>query len=186
MPELPEVETIRRALRDGGRAGPSVLDRTVVAGRCLWHGSLAFPDARRFWQRLRGRRIMALRRRGKFLLIELEGPRTLAVHLRMSGDLTAEPDRGPLPRFTRFWARLSGDVRLVFSDPRKFGRLWLLDDPAELLGSLGPEPLERALTKTAFAGRLLTRRRQLKAWATSTPTRPFTPPACTPSGRPLP
>lgn len=162
MPELPEVETIRRALRDGGREGPSVLNRTVEGGRLLWTGSLAAPTPRRFWPRLRGRRIRDLGRRGKFLLIELDDLTTLALHLRMSGDVIAEPDQGPLPRFARFVARLSGDVRLVFTDPRKFGRIWLQQDARDLLASLGPEPLDPTLTRRAFTDRVRSRRRQLK------------------------
>ncbi len=167
MPELPEVETIRRALVHGGRGEPAIAGRRITGGRFAWAGCLATPSRPHFWRRVKGRRIGEITRRGKFLLIGLEEAKagrtgTLAVHLRMSGDLVAQPDTGPLPRFCRLHLKLSSGDRLVFTDLRKFGRLWLLRDPSELLGALGPEPLENTLTSRDFVARASARRRQLK------------------------
>lgn len=167
MPELPEVETIRRALQIGGRGEPAIAGRRITGGRFAWPGCLATPSRALFWRRVRTARIGEISRRGKFLLIGLEGGEagqagTLAVHLRMSGDLMVEPDAGSLPRFCRMHLKLSGGNRLVFTDLRKFGRLWLLRDTSELLGSLGPEPLEADLTARQFVARANSRRRQLK------------------------
>src|SRR5215213_7144183 len=125
MPELPEVETIRRNL------APHVEGRTLER--------LEIRDPR--WSRplapaelaaaVEGRTVERLSRRGKYLVWELEGDAYLLLHLRMTGTLLLDPDGAPA--HTRVWFEL-GEHRLAFVDPRRFGT-------GEL--ALGPEALER-------------------------------------------
>jgi formamidopyrimidine-DNA glycosylase len=161
MPELPEVETIRRALRDGGRDGPPLVGRRIQAAHLLWERTLATPSPAEFQPRLAGQLIQDVDRRGKFLLFVLS-PDVLLIHLRMSGDLLVEPADAPWAAHDRLVLDLDGGLRLAFNDPRKFGRAWLVSDPEEILGDLGPEPLSLELTPQAFFERLHPHRRQLK------------------------
>ena len=160
MPELPEVETIARNLREG-RGAPSILGRAIRAADLRWKRTLATPSARAFAARLPGQRITAVGRRAKFLKLELTGD-VLLIHLRMSGDLRVRPADEPPAPHDRLVLTFDQDLALAFNDPRKFGRVWLTDDPDAFLSGLGPEPLDPALTAAQFAGMLRGRRRQLK------------------------
>jgi formamidopyrimidine-DNA glycosylase len=167
MPELPEVETIARALRQGGRSGPAILGRVVRRVQILWARSIAEPQAAVFAARLAGQTVREIGRRGKFILIGLDAD-TLLVHLRMSGDLRVEPaqDEGgqeqALAAHDRVVFDLDDGLRLAFNDARKFGRLWLVEDPQSVTGGLGPEPLEDAFTPAVLYRGLQGKRRQLK------------------------
>jgi formamidopyrimidine-DNA glycosylase len=161
VPELPEVETIRRALQQGGRESPPVAGRKIIEARLFWERTLAFPTPEEFRARLPGQVIEAVGRRGKFLVLNLSLD-TLLIHLRMSGDLWVEPAEAPLAPHHRMVLVLEGGLRLAFNDTRKFGRVWLLSDPQEVLAPLGPEPLSPAFTPQAFYRLLRERRRQLK------------------------
>jgi len=161
MPELPEVETIRRALAYGGREGSPILGRQVLKTHLLWERTLAEPSPAEFQARLAGQRIQDVGRRGKFLLLHLSQG-TLLIHLRMSGDLLVEPQAAPPAAHHRLMLDLEGELRLAFNDPRKFGRVWLVADPASVLSDLGPEPLDGDFTAQGLYGRLQAHRRQLK------------------------
>ena len=159
MPELPDVETVVRMLRRrvvGGRIDRiRVLDPSVVRS----------PAPALFARRVRGRAIQAVRRRGKYLLIRLEGGSTIVGHLRMTGDFSVVPRREPIRPHTRLVVGLDG-TDLRFTDQRRFGHVDLvathaLDDfPA--LRRLGVEPLGPAFTPDRFRGILRTRRGSLK------------------------
>ena len=187
MPELPEVETIRRALRglhapqpegvhSSGvrgvreRAGITpaaikirqpVVGRRILGAHLYWLRTLAEPTPDEFCDRVRGQTIRNAGRRGKFLLLELDRD-TLLFHLRMSGDLLVEPQGAPILLHHRLTLDLEGDLRLAFNDPRKFGRAWLVGDPGRVLENLGPEPLDEAFTPEELFHRLYMHRRQLK------------------------
>lgn len=167
MPELPEVETIVRALQDGGRGSPPLRGRVVQAADLRWERTLAAPGAAEFKARIRAQRIERITRRGKFILIHLPGG-VLLIHLRMSGDLRLEaqtdPRGDPVPpaAHDRLLLFLEDGWRLAFNDPRKFGRAWLTSDPGEVLGSLGPEPFDEALSGAVFYRRLREHSRRLK------------------------
>jgi formamidopyrimidine-DNA glycosylase len=161
MPELPEVETIRRALRDGGRDGPPLIGRRIQSAHLLWERTLATPSPAEFGPRIAGQVIRDIGRRGKFLLFELSHD-VLLLHLRMSGDLLVESGEVPLAAHDRLALDLDGGLRLAFNDPRKFGRAWLVSDPGGVLDGLGPEPLSPELTPEAFHERLHAHHRQLK------------------------
>lgn len=156
MPELPEVESVARTL------GPELVERTVVAAQVLWPRCIACPAPATFAEEIVGRAFALAGRRGKFLLFGLSGGWSLLVHLRMSGRLTlARPDEPSSPHL-RVRLGLDDGRELRFVDPRKFGRMWLLRDPAQVLRDLGPEPLDEAFTAEVFHARLAGRRARIK------------------------
>ena len=167
MPELPEVETICRTLRDGRPANdprggcPALVGRTITGSRLLWPRTLATPSARRFHLGIRGARVSAVRRRGKHIIIDSTRG-TLLIHLRMSGSLVLEPRSAAPSRYARLLLDLDNGWRLAFRNPRKFGRAWWVADAEIRLAALGPEPLDPRLDAAAFRRRLRSHRRQLK------------------------
>jgi len=168
MPELPEVETITRLLRDGtGIYNTSIIGCQITGALLLWERTLAAPSPKQFIEQMIGQTILSLSRRGKFLVFSLLDY-TLLIHLRMSGDMRVESVKNDLgkpksfEKHDRLALEFNNGQRLVFNDTRKFGRAWLVKDPAEVLGNLGPEPLDNALTPGTFFSRLHARRRQLK------------------------
>ncbi len=163
MPELPEVETIVRALR------PILVGKTILSANLLWKRTLAAPPSAAFVKRIKGQVIVAVARRAKFFNFELSTlrepqgkPFNLLVHLRMSGDLLVKEGTYTPVKHDRLVLTLSDDLSLVFNDARKFGRVWLTANPDEVLGDLGPEPLDPSFTPQGFYERLHRRRRQLK------------------------
>jgi formamidopyrimidine-DNA glycosylase len=151
MPELPEVETVVRSLRTslvGATFGPVLHCRSdmVRASVDLVH-------------LLPGRRILAIDRRAKKILIRLSGPATLGVHLGMTGQLTVEPADTPLKPHTHLVIAL-GPTQLRFRDVRRFGEIWWLNDHSPDDANLGPEPL--TLTRPQLAGILARTRRAIK------------------------
>lgn len=155
MPELPEVETIVSMLR------PGLLGRRIQGVNLLWPRTLAEPAVEGFAPRIRGQVFQAVRRRGKFILFTLS-PDSLLIHLRMSGDLLLEPLQVPPAAHHRLLLDLDNGQRLAFNDTRKFGRVWLVDDPQRILGELGPEPLDNSFTAADLYHRLQGSQRQLK------------------------
>lgn len=167
MPELPEVETIVRALREGRDAGPSLPGRTLTGGQALWERSIAHPSAAEFAARLPGQTVLGVERRAKFIVIRLTKD-VLLIHLRMSGDLRLESaidvENRPLPSdpHDRVIFYFKEGLRLAFNDTRKFGRVWLTPDPGAILDGLGPEPLDDSFQAADLFRRLKGSRRQLK------------------------
>jgi len=144
MPELPEVEVLRRSLEPhlvGDR-----IERVEVT-----NASLREPvDVPRLRRAARGREVVALRRRSKYLLIDLEGGWTVVVHLGMSGRLTLAPAAAPPEPHEHVAFHLRSGRRLRFRDPRRFGVVFAART-AELEADphfvhLGPEPLETGLS----------------------------------------
>ena len=164
MPELPEVETVRRDL-EALVVGATVVDVVAPGARTVRRTS---ADALRAG--LTGRRLVAAGRRGKYLLVTLDSGRWLLVHLRMSGQLLVAPSTSsPVAPHTHVRLALDDGRELRFVDPRTFGEVAVVD-PAALaaeapdVAALGPEPLE--LDVAGFDARLRPRRRQLKALLT--------------------
>ncbi len=145
MPELPEVETTRRGLL------PHVVGRHVH-GVVVRNASLRWPVTRGLERKLRDRKILDIRRRGKYLLFDIGGGHLL-VHLGMSGRLTLVPRDTPPRKHDHVDIELDGTRTLRFTDPRRFGAMLWLDDPAErhaLLKDLGMEPLEAEFSGAAL------------------------------------
>jgi len=160
MPELPEVESIRRSLE------PLVSGRQIVRAEIL-DSRLVQPElSLDIATRLEGERILTLGRRGKYLLIRFESGKTLVIHLRMTGSLRHRRAGGePLP-YERARLTLDDGCELVYRDVRRFGT-WRLLDADELESYLdarvGPEPLEPDFSPELLRGRLAGRRTALKA-----------------------
>jgi len=188
MPELPEVETIARNLRDGhSRETPSnpaveggykvrepraayvtpppstisIVGKTITGVQVLWPRTLAEPDEPTFAVQIIGQRVEEIGRRAKYLIIHLTRQK-LIIHLRMSGDILITPIDQPLAPHDRLSLTLDNQYRLAFNDTRKFGRVWLLDNPAPLFDKLGPEPFSDAFTSEWLYAALQQKKRQLK------------------------
>ncbi len=157
MPELPEVETVRREL------APALTGRTIVEARFRWPRTAATPTAETFARRVRGRRIRGLRRRGKYLILDLDTDEHLIIHLRMTGQLYLRPPEHPPDKHTHVLLYLDSGQVLHFRDQRKFGRFYLVEDERQIVGSLGPEPLSDTWRVEDFAVTLARRRAPIKA-----------------------
>lgn len=159
MPELPDVETVRRMLQR------TIAGRRIGRVTVLSPSTVRSPAQRLFARRLRGRRIQAVGRRGKYLLIGLEGALTLVVHLRMTGDF--EVARRTVRRDPHTRVVLSFDGKeLRFVDQRRFGHMDVVPTaglPAWGLARLGAEPFDRRFTLDTFRRILQGRRGALKA-----------------------
>jgi formamidopyrimidine-DNA glycosylase len=159
MPELPEVETIRRDLEQ------RVVGHCFTGVELLWPGCVDRPAPDEFAAELPGRCVTAAERRGKYLLFRLDSGGYLVVHLRMTGRLRWRPADGERHHHLRAVLHLDDGHELQFDDQRKFGRLYLVPDAAALdavLAKVGPEPLVPGFTKEAFRDLLKRRRAQLK------------------------
>ena len=157
MPELPEVHTIVNDLNVAGLVG-----NTITAARVFWQRTIAFPSPGAFCRTIKGKKISAITRRGKYLVFDFENSHHLLIHLRMSGRIhLVEADS---KRLEHEHVILSFDdgKQLRFHDTRKFGRMYLVDDPEKILNKLGPEPLAGDFTLKKFTGRLNKRKRLLK------------------------
>lgn len=157
MPELPEVETVVNDLRAAGLAGC-----TIRSARVCWPRSVAPLAPATFCRGVRGARIIALRRRAKFIVCELSSGARLLTHLRMTGRLEVVPAHTPCDIHERVVLSLDDGRELRFHDPRKFGRMLLAPPAPSPLGALGPEPFDPALTPALFLQRLRASRRMLK------------------------
>jgi formamidopyrimidine-DNA glycosylase len=155
MPELPEVETIVRLLR------PALIGKTIQSAELYWERTLVIPSPKEFKEKIRGQQIMEVFRRAKFICMQLTST-CLLIHLRMSGDMLVVLGGYQPARHDRLILELSGDTRLIFTDPRKFGRVWLEDDPAEIFNNLGPEPLSDEFTASWLFESLHAQHRLLK------------------------
>lgn len=156
MPELPEVETIVRDLRNG-LAGDEIR-KVRFLNDSVWRNGR--PKARA----LTGRRIVDIERKGKHILIHLSGGRTLVVHLKMTGRLTYESRRSPVTKHTHL-ALILGDGEIRFNDVRRFGYLDLVKsselEQIDYLSRLGPDPL--TISEEEFSGIVRGRKRMIKA-----------------------
>lgn len=162
MPELPEVETVRRGLAPV-MEGQRIVRADVNRPDLRW----PFPD--RMAERLGGQRVLRLRRRSKYILADLDSGETLLIHLGMSGRMMVSGD--PLGRFVHDHPmpekhdhvvfHMDNGARITFNDPRRFGAMDLMTtaeaDAHKLLAGLGPEPFGNAFNEqhlvAAFRGR---------------------------------
>lgn len=172
MPELPEVETVRRGLAP-------VMEGAIVERLEVRRPDLRWPFPDRFAARMKGRRIERLRRRAKYLLADLDRDETLIMHLGMSGSFRvllgneeSSPGEFLYPRSSasihdHVVFHLAPRATVTFNDPRRFGAM-LLSDTARLADhalfkGLGPEPLSEELDAAALAAACAGRKTSLKA-----------------------
>jgi formamidopyrimidine-DNA glycosylase len=136
MPELPEVETVRRGI------SPALLGKRLLGARVREH-RLRWPVDADLDERLRGRHVLEVTRRGKYLLIRLDRG-ALILHLGMSGSLRFVPEGTPAAKHDHVDIVVEDGVLLRLRDPRRFGALLFTDDPEShaLIRNLGVEPLE--------------------------------------------
>ncbi len=156
MPELPEVETTVRALV------PAIIGRTIVRVQVL-RPNMVGGDSRAFETALTDKKIRAITRRGKYMLVDM-GDRTLLLHLRMSGRLGLRTPDEPELTYERIRFYLDDKRILIFNDPRTLGRALILKpgdaDGHPLLAKLGPDALD--IDAWLFAERIRTRRTPVK------------------------
>lgn len=155
MPELPEVETIRTALE------PFLAGRTFSAVRISDTRPIQKLSPDEFCSGLIGRRVTGLGRRGKYLILNLSDGGSLIIHLRMTGALLWDP-AGEEP-FTRLEFFFEGGGRLVYTDVRRFGTMYLVADAEEVVGKLGVEPLSSSFTNRSLAEMLKARSLPVKS-----------------------
>jgi formamidopyrimidine-DNA glycosylase len=200
MPELPEVEYTARQLR------ATVVGKTIQDAAVFWERTIGHPDPADFLAEIAGRTIEGVRRRGKFLLIDVSGELFLSIHRRMTGNFLLLPTGWEIdthmretdlltwnvkgPTFQQIVPTAEGSVsvatrpitlsqtlycrvclnftdgeRLLFTDPRKFGRveLWARSQEAEAFAELGPEPFDGTFTPEQFAEALSRRKTSIKS-----------------------
>lgn len=158
MPELPEVEVIRRGLASR-LVGRRFL--AVVTGEKSLRQESAPADLRQW---VEGRRLLRLRRRGKYLLFSLEGGATLLIHLGMTGRLLLGPPPSPPLPHVHLIFNLEGELELIFQDVRRFGQVLVFppDVPPAPLAQLGREPFSKKVTPEWLAGMTKGRSRPIK------------------------
>jgi formamidopyrimidine-DNA glycosylase len=196
MPELPEVEYTARQLR------AAIEGATIREGLVFWERTIGHPELPDFLAQIADRLILGVRRRGKFLVIDLSGELILTIHRRMTGNLLLLPPgweidtslktidpvawniKGPLIQrpvgadlscpspidrpsdllYCRVSLNLTDGRRLLFTDPRKFGRmeLWPREREQEALKGLGPEPISDDFTAGILANSLAGRKSAIK------------------------
>ena len=161
MPELPEVETVVCGLRPflEGRRLTDVLQRRA---------DLRFPLPDRFADRMKGRKVLAVRRRAKYILVHLDSDEVLLCHLGMSGRMVvADSANGPLETHDHIVFVTDHGAQIRFNDTRRFGMMDLVRDADlaqhKLLRDLGPEPLSNAFSGPVLAERLAGKRSPIKA-----------------------
>lgn len=156
MPELPEVETVRRDLEH------EALGRRILSVRVDGVRTVRRHDPALLVDGLAGRRIEGVKRKGKYLLIELDRG-VMVVHLRMSGQLlwTRDPDE-PLRKHTHARIAFDNGDELRFVDPRTFGEMWLTDGELSELSHLGPDAWNEVDGPAVLRSRMIKRRSGLK------------------------
>jgi formamidopyrimidine-DNA glycosylase len=137
MPELPEVETIRRTL------SPKLTGKYITGVNVVLPKAIRRVSPVTLTAELTGEEILVVDRRGKYLLLRLSGHKALVFHLRMTGRLLVRDPNDPLAKHTTLILDLNDGLQLRFEDTRKFGTVdLLLDGAPHAMGLLGPEPLD--------------------------------------------
>src|SRR3954454_17077618 len=162
MPELPEVETVARDLRrhllpDDGGPGPA-----ITGARVSWTRTLRDEDPAGVVEGVKGRQIQAVGRRGKQLVIDLDGGAFLTIHLKMTGELFVVPEERPRDPYERLAVTLDDGGELRFRDIRKFGRVGLYEADDHPFDDYGHEPLDDRFSLREFRRRIRARRARLK------------------------
>ena len=168
MPELPEVETVRRGLAPA-------MEGAVIAKASVNRPDLRWPFPERMAERLTGATVLLLRRRSKYILADLSTGETLLIHLGMSGRMlvTGDPlgqfvhDHQPAQKHDHVVFDMENGARITFNDPRRFGAMDLIETAKQaehpLLSVLGPEPLGNTFDESYLYERLKDRKTPIKS-----------------------
>lgn len=168
MPELPEVETVRRGLAP-------VMEGAIITRAEVNRPDLRWPFPENMAARLTGQKVLGLRRRSKYILADLASKETLLIHLGMSGRMLISGD--PLGQFVQnhpphekhdhVVIHMNNGARITFNDPRRFGAMDLLDtataEAHPLLAKLGPEPLGNAFNEAYLIAALQNKNTPIKS-----------------------
>lgn len=161
MPELPEVESVARDMR---RADPPLIGSRISRVDLSWSGVVKDSTAGEFLRIVNGAVFRSVSRHGKYLFYGLDTDNRniyLAMHLRMTGIAYIDSSSQPAKQHNRLSIHLENGMALRFDDPRKFGRVWLVDDPATVTAGLGPDAL--TVDPEEFCKRFRSSSRQLKS-----------------------
>lgn len=160
MPEMPEVEIIRRIIE------PQIKGQKIRNVRINHAQIIAYPEEGVFAQSLTGQTVKNMTRKGKFLTVHFESGDRLVLHLRMTGQLLVTPAVFPEEKHTHLIAEISGGNQIRYIDVRRFGRFWFLktDEKDTVTGQdkLGVEPLEDGLTADYLLERMGKRKKSIK------------------------
>jgi formamidopyrimidine-DNA glycosylase len=154
VPELPEVETIKKDI------SPYAIGHTIKSVEVLNPSTVKSPSVPEFIKKVTGRKITDITRRGKYLFFHLDKNGIMMMHMKMTGSLLVNPESS---RFTRAILHLDKGVDIHFSDARKFGKMWLEKDEKDVMAKLGPEPLDKDFTANTLAEILGKRSAPVKA-----------------------
>jgi len=157
MPELPEVETIKKQLM------PLVVGHRILSIEFLWPKTLLSPSVTEFNQLVEGHVIKELDRRGKYLILHLDNGDAILVHLRMTGSFLVCEDNTLSSKHTRAVVHLDGGLKMFFIDPRKFGKFQLVSEESSPLLKLGPEPMSDIFTAQRLSAVIEGRKIPVKA-----------------------
>jgi formamidopyrimidine-DNA glycosylase len=162
MPELPEVETIRRDI-EKEFINKRIKKVDVTGSRSVRR----HRDVKEFIARTEGRKVTGTRRRGKYLLLKLDSGDIVVAHLGMSGQLLRANPKDPVGKHTHVVLTFVGAPQLRFVDPRTFGELFVtaperLEDEVPELAHLGFDPIDEQMAWTSFGARLAARKTKLK------------------------
>lgn len=164
MPELPEVETVRRGLEG------VTLNQEITGGDVLLSRTIAYPlSVGEFLDGVKGKVCAQWQRRGKYLLAQMDGGGYLGVHLRMTGQLLWLHPEEPLHKHTRVRLFFAEGRELRFVDQRTFGQMWWVPPDVETasiitgLAKLGVDPLESEFSIEYLATKLKNTHRSIKA-----------------------
>jgi formamidopyrimidine-DNA glycosylase len=161
MPELPEVETVMRGLR-------ARLEGRRIVRAAAHRPDLRWPLPANLARRLTGAHVVGFRRRGKYILMHLDGGDSVLLHLGMSGRMLIEPaGRNDVTLHEHLVMETDDGWRVGFVDPRRFGSVDLVpteqEDAHRLLAGLGPEPLDAAFSVASLSASLVGKRTPIKA-----------------------
>ena len=160
MPELPEVENTRRNLIRFGLPGCMIIDSNIT-----WPNTVKKPSATELAKGLKDRTIQDVQRKGKYLILPMSGgsPTAFIVHLGMTGRLLVQPQSLEADPLTRHFFQLDDGREIRFVDGRKFGKLWLVSSPDEVLPVMSPEPFDNEFTVETLAESLSGKKAPVKA-----------------------
>ncbi|MBO8441953.1 MAG: DNA-formamidopyrimidine glycosylase [Firmicutes bacterium] len=161
MPELPEVETVRRGLVNLA-VGHRINSVDVFYEKMILNNIDEFKD------KLKGKKIVDVNRRGKYLLIRLSDDLTIVSHLRMEGKYFGADPADPIDKHTHVIFHLDDNLDLCYNDTRKFGRMILINNGEENtvsgLKDLGPEPTENTLSVDYLLNKMSKSKKPIKTW----------------------